>query len=82
MVIGPFARSAYLAARMLFILSLRGLSTQESARQGNLFGIIGMLVAVVMTALALAAWSGDGDGRRARTPPSSACWRGRAGSAR
>ncbi|HEX3902285.1 MAG TPA: NAD(P)(+) transhydrogenase (Re/Si-specific) subunit beta [Polyangia bacterium] len=44
---------AYLAASLLFILSLRGLSTQESARQGNRFGIIGMLVAVVMTAVAL-----------------------------
>ena len=44
---------AYLAASLLFILSLRGLSTQESARHGNRFGIIGMLVAVVMTAVAL-----------------------------
>src|SRR5580692_10752029 len=50
---------AYLAASLLFILSLRGLSTQESARQGNRFGIIGMLVAVVMTAVALLL-SGDG----------------------
>ena len=49
---------AYLAASLLFILSLRGLSTQESARQGNRFGIIGMLVAVVMTAVALLL-SGD-----------------------
>ena len=49
---------AYLAASLLFILSLRGLSTQESAGQGNRFGIIGMLVAVVMTALALLL-SGD-----------------------
>ena len=44
---------AYLVASMLFILSLRGLSTQESARRGNRFGVIGMLVAVVVTALAL-----------------------------
>ena len=50
---------AYLAASLLFILSLRGLSTQESARHGNRFGIIGMLVAVVMTAVALLL-SGDG----------------------
>ena len=44
---------AYLVASLLFILSLRGLSTQETARRGNRFGVIGMLVAVVMTALAL-----------------------------
>jgi NAD(P) transhydrogenase subunit beta len=44
---------AYLAASLLFILSLRGLSTQESARRGNAFGIVGMAIAVVMTALGL-----------------------------
>jgi NAD(P) transhydrogenase subunit beta len=44
---------AYLAASLLFILSLRGLSTQESARRGNAFGTIGMALAVVMTALGL-----------------------------
>jgi NAD(P) transhydrogenase subunit beta len=44
---------AYLAASMLFILSLRGLSTQESARRGNAFGTLGMLIAVVITAVAL-----------------------------
>ncbi len=38
---------------MLFILSLRGLSTQESARRGNAFGTIGMLLAVLVTAVAL-----------------------------
>src|SRR5260221_1504827 len=40
---------AYLGASLLFILSLRGLSTQESARRGNAFGIVGMAIAVVMT---------------------------------
>ena len=34
---------AYLAAGILFIFSLGGLSAQESARRGNLFGIIGMV---------------------------------------
>ena len=43
--------AAYLAAGALFILSLNGLSNQESARRGNLFGIIGMLVAVGATIL-------------------------------
>jgi proton-translocating NAD(P)+ transhydrogenase subunit beta len=46
---------AYLVASLLFIMSLRGLSTQESAQRGNRFGVIGMLVAVAITALALLA---------------------------
>ena len=45
----------YLAAGMLFILSLRGLSTQESARRGNLLGTIGMGMAVLVTALVFLA---------------------------
>ncbi len=44
---------AYLIAAVLFILSLRGLSSQESARQGNIFGVLGMLVALVATATLL-----------------------------
>jgi NAD(P) transhydrogenase subunit beta len=56
---------AYLAASLLFIMSLRGLSTQESARQGNRFGVIGMLIAVVMTAVALLI---PGDGAAAAAP--------------
>ena len=40
---------AYLAASVLFILSLRGLSSPETARRGNVFGIVGMVVAVVTT---------------------------------
>src|SRR4029453_7697829 len=46
---------AYLIASLLFIMSLRGLSTQETARGGNRSGVIGMLIAVVMTAAALLA---------------------------
>jgi H+-translocating NAD(P) transhydrogenase subunit beta len=42
---------AYLAAGVLFILSLSGLSNQETARRGNSMGIIGMLIAIVGTAL-------------------------------
>src|SRR5688572_10303157 len=41
---------AYLAAGLLFIFSLGGLSAQESARRGNLFGMAGMLMAVLVTA--------------------------------
>ena len=39
----------YLVAGVLFILALRGLSSPESSRRGNLFGIIGMTIAVVTT---------------------------------
>lgn len=42
---------AYIAASALFILSLAGLSNQESARKGNVFGIAGMLIAFVATAI-------------------------------
>jgi NAD(P) transhydrogenase subunit beta len=42
---------AYIAAGLLFIFSLGGLSAQESARRGNLFGIVGMLIAVAVTML-------------------------------
>lgn len=40
---------AYLVASIFFILSLKGLSSQETARQGNLYGIFGMGVAIVAT---------------------------------
>jgi len=43
---------AYIAASALFILSLGGLSNQETARKGNMFGIAGMLIAFVATAIA------------------------------
>ncbi len=44
---------AYIAASALFILSLGGLSRQETARRGNLYGIIGMLIALVATGAAM-----------------------------
>jgi NAD(P) transhydrogenase subunit beta len=43
------ANAAYLAAGVLFILALRGLSSQETARRGNLYGIVGMVIAIVAT---------------------------------
>lgn len=43
--------AAYLFASILFILSLGGLSSQESAKRGVLFGIIGMIIAVLATVL-------------------------------
>lgn len=42
---------AYIAASILFILSLGGLSNPETARRGNLYGIAGMVVALGATAL-------------------------------
>jgi proton-translocating NAD(P)+ transhydrogenase subunit beta len=39
----------YLVAGVLFILALRGLSSPESSRQGNLFGMIGMAIAIGTT---------------------------------
>jgi NAD(P) transhydrogenase subunit beta len=42
---------AYLGAAILFILSLGGLSNPETSRRGNLYGIIGMAIAVVATVL-------------------------------
>jgi NAD(P) transhydrogenase subunit beta len=39
----------YLAAGVLFILALRGLSSPETSRRGNLFGMIGMAIAIVTT---------------------------------
>ena len=40
---------AYLIASVLFILALRGLSSPVSARQGNMFGIAGMVIAILTT---------------------------------
>ncbi len=44
---------AYIAASALFILSLGGLSQQTTARRGNLYGILGMLIALVATIFAM-----------------------------
>ncbi len=42
---------AYLVASVLFILALRGLSHPETSRQGNLFGMVGMAIAILATFL-------------------------------
>jgi len=39
----------YLISALLFIFALRGLSHPESSRMGNIFGIIGMIIAVFTT---------------------------------
>ncbi|MBV9395366.1 MAG: NAD(P)(+) transhydrogenase (Re/Si-specific) subunit beta [Methylobacteriaceae bacterium] len=51
----------YLVAGILFILALRGLSSPASSRQGNLFGMVGMAIAIVTTLaysppVGLSAW--------------------------
>ncbi|HEX9396742.1 MAG TPA: Re/Si-specific NAD(P)(+) transhydrogenase subunit beta [Burkholderiales bacterium] len=43
--------ASYLGAAILFILSLGGLSSPESSRRGNLYGMIGMTIAVLATVL-------------------------------
>ncbi len=47
----------YLISGVLFILALRGLSSPETSRQGNFFGILGMFIAVVVTFLSIGNFS-------------------------
>ncbi len=42
---------AYLIAGVLFILALRGLSSPDSSRRGNTYGMLGMLIAIITTLL-------------------------------
>jgi len=53
-VLTSLAQAVYLIAAILFVLSLAGLSKQETARRGNLYGIAGMVLALLAT-VALAA---------------------------
>ena len=47
----------YLISGVLFILALRGLSSPETSRQGNFFGIIGMVIAITVTFLSVGNFS-------------------------
>tara|TARA_B100000029_G_scaffold449032_1_gene471919 strand:- start:101 stop:1495 length:1395 start_codon:yes stop_codon:yes gene_type:complete len=47
----------YLISGVLFILALRGLSSPETSRRGNLFGIIGMIIAIGVTILSIGNFS-------------------------
>ena len=47
----------YLISGVLFILALRGLSSPETSRRGNLFGILGMLIAITVTFLSIGNFS-------------------------
>ncbi|MEL6623724.1 MAG: NAD(P)(+) transhydrogenase (Re/Si-specific) subunit beta, partial [Pseudomonadota bacterium] len=44
----------YLASGVLFILALRGLSSPETSRQGNIYGMVGMAIAAGTTLFQLA----------------------------
>ena len=43
----------YLISGILFILALRGLSSPETSRQGNYFGIAGMVISIAVTFLSV-----------------------------
>ncbi len=45
------ATALYIGATVLFILTLGGLSHQETARQGNIYGMFGMAIAIIATLL-------------------------------
>ena len=47
----------YLCSGILFILALRGLSSPETSRQGNFFGILGMIIAITVTFLTVGNFS-------------------------
>ena len=51
--------ATYIAAGLMFILALAGLSKHETAKKGNAFGILGMVLALVATNYAIAQ-PGDG----------------------
>jgi NAD(P) transhydrogenase subunit beta len=50
---GGVVTAAYIAATVLFILALGGLSNQETARRGNYYGMAGMVIALLATVLGL-----------------------------
>jgi len=47
----------YLISGVLFILALRGLSSPETSRRGNFFGIFGMVIAITITLLFIGNFS-------------------------
>ena len=57
MISGNLSAIFYLISGVLFILALRGLSSPETSRQGNFFGILGMIIAVTVTFLAIGNFS-------------------------
>jgi len=57
MISANFSAIFYLISGILFILALRGLSSPETSRQGNLFGILGMVIAITVTFLTVGNFS-------------------------
>ena len=43
----------YLISGILFILALRGLSSPETSRKGNFYGVVGMVIAIVTTLIVI-----------------------------
>ena len=57
MISANLSATFYLISGILFILALRGLSSPETSRQGNFFGIAGMFIAVIVTFLSIGNFS-------------------------
>ena len=57
MISANLAATFYLVSGVLFILALRGLSSPDTSRQGNYFGIAGMVIAIVVTFLSIGNFS-------------------------
>ena len=57
MISANLSATFYLISGILFILALRGLSSPETSRQGNFFGIVGMFIAVIVTFLSIGNFS-------------------------
>ena len=57
MISPNLSASFYLISGILFILALRGLSSPETSRKGNLFGMVGMLIAIIVTFLSIGNFS-------------------------
>ena len=57
MISANLAAIFYLVSGVLFILALRGLSSLDTSRQGNYFGIAGMIIAIVATFFSIGNFS-------------------------
>ena len=57
MISANFSAMFYLVSGILFILALRGLSSPDTSRQGNYFGIAGMVIAILVTFLSVGNFS-------------------------